>query len=177
MAVVESNSFIIRWLVLSAIVNDVVGSTKNLNQSFYHEYKIIFFTLNGMWLFIRKTEIDAMWSQVHVRDTKFKDQFCTMCKQIVCEMKVKNNMTKDCLSLYFQSLNCQQQISEQLSLAVLEEEFPASFVDFRVLKTIIERFGSDCLKKSDEVLLQLHTIIFHKGVDCTATNKFISIPV
>ena len=146
-AVVESNSFIVRWLVPSALVDDIVTSTRHFaDQSFYQEYKIISLTLDGMWLFLSAAEIDAMWSQVHVSDIKFKDQFHTMCKQIVCEMKARN-LSKDRLSSHFQSLNYQRQISDQLSLAVLEEEFPASFVDFGVLKAIIVRFGSDCLKR------------------------------
>ena len=144
-AVVESNSFIVRWLVPSALVPDIVKSTRFVDQSFYQEFRITSLTLDGMWLYMRESEIDAMWSQLHMSDTKFKDQFCTMCKQIVCEIKVQN-VSKDRLSLYFQSLNYQQQVSDQLSLTLLEEEFPASFVDFRVLKDVIEWFGSNCLK-------------------------------
>ena len=82
-AVVESNSFIIRWLVPSALVSDIVKFTryivKNIDQSFYQEYKITSLTLDGMWLYISKSEIDAMWSQMHVSDTKFEGQFHTMC--------------------------------------------------------------------------------------------------
>jgi hypothetical protein len=97
--VVESNSFIVRWLVPSALVDDVVKFTKNVNQSFYREYKITFLTLDGMWLFISKTEIDAMWSRQHVSDTKFKGQFHTMYKQIVYELEMAQ-ITEHKLSSY-----------------------------------------------------------------------------
>ena len=93
-----------------------------------------------------EADIGAMWSQVCVCDTKFKDQFSTMCKQIVREMKVQN-VSKDQISSYFQLLNDQQKVSYQFSLAVFKEEFPASIVDFGVLKAVIEGFGSDCLKR------------------------------
>jgi hypothetical protein len=119
---------------------------RNIDHSFYHRFNITSLTLAGMWLHMSEVEIDAMWLQVHVSDVKFKDQFCTMCKQIMCETKVQN-ISEDQLSSYFQSLNYQQQISDQLRLALFEEEFPASFVDFGVLKAVIERFGSDCLKR------------------------------
>ena len=149
LALSDSNSFIVRWLVPSGLVYEIMKSIRNIDQSFYEGYKITSLTLDGMWLYISESEVDAMWSQVQVSNTKFKNQFHTMCKQIVCEMKVQN-VSEDRLSLYFQSLiKFQQQIpvSNQLSLAVLEEEFPASFVDFRLLKAVIERFGSDCLKR------------------------------
>ena len=147
-AVVESNFIIVRWLVPSAIVDDIVKSTRNIDQSFYQAYKITSLTLDGMWLFLNEAKIDAMWSQVYVNDINFKDQFRTMCKQIVCEMKVQN-VSEDHLLSYLQSLkfNYQLRISNQLSLAILEKEFPASFIDFRVLKAIIEGCGSDCLKR------------------------------
>ena len=141
-----SGSFSIDWLVPPAFVSGMMKFSKNVDHSLYYSYNVTSLTLDGMWLFLNEVEIDAMWSQVHVSDIKFKDQFHTMCKQIVCEMKARN-VLKDHLSSYFQSLNYQRQISDQLSRAVLEEEFPASFVDFGVLKTVIEEFGSDCLKR------------------------------
>ena len=38
-AVVKSNSFIVRWLVPSALVDDIMKSTRNVDQSFYQEYQ------------------------------------------------------------------------------------------------------------------------------------------
>ena len=119
LALLDSNSFIVRWLVPSALVEDIMKSARAIGQRFYQAFKITSLTLDGMWLHMSESEIDAMWSQVHVSDTKFKDQFHTMCKQIVCEMKVRN-VSKDHLSLYFQSLTYQQQVSDQLSLALRE---------------------------------------------------------
>ena len=142
------DSFTVNWLVPLTVIADIImKSVRNLRQSFYQEYKITSLTLDGMWLFLSEFEIDAMWSQVHVNNTEFKDQFCTMCKQIVCEMNEVKNVSRDGLSSYLQSLDYQRQISDQLSLAVLEKEFPASFVDFGVLKAVIEKFGSDILRR------------------------------
>ena len=77
-AVVESNSFIVRWLIPSTLISDVVTSTKNVSQSFYQEYKIMTLTLDGIWLFISETEIDAMWSQLHVtQNLKVSSTPCT----------------------------------------------------------------------------------------------------
>ena len=142
-----SGSFIISWLVPPAFMSGITKPSRNIDHSLYHRFNITSLTLDGLWLFLSEAEIDAMWSRLHVSDTKFKNQFHTMCKQIVCEIFQVQCVSKDHLSLYFQSLNYQQQISDQFSLAVLEEEFPASFVDFGVLEAVIEGFGSDCLKR------------------------------
>ena len=141
-----SCSFTVNWRIPSAVVSYIVKFTRNIFSSFYQEYKITSLTLDGMWLHMSESEIDAMWSELYVSDAKFKDRFRTMCKQIVYEMKVQN-VSKDDLSLYFQTLHYQPQIRDQLSLAVLNYELPASFVDFGVLKAVIERFGSDCLER------------------------------
>ena len=151
-------SFTVSWLVPQALIIDIMKSVRNVDQSFYQEFKITSLTLDGMWIYMNEAEIDAMWSHVHVSDTKFKDQFHTMCKQIVCELKV----SKDHLLPYIQSLNYQQQTSQQLSQAFLEEEFPASFIDFRVLKAVIEKFGSDCLKRVMESYCNYMSSIFTK---------------
>ena len=166
-----SGSFTVSWLVPPAFISDIIKFARNLNQSFYQGYEISSLTLDGMWLHMSVAEIDMMWSQVHVSDINFKNQFHTMCKQVVCEMKVQN-VSKDHLSLYFQSLNYQQQISDQLSLALLEEEFPASFIDFRVLKEVIEGFGSDCLKTVMSSYCKYMSSIFTKQ---STTQQLINI--
>ena len=141
-------SFTVSWLVPPSFFPDIMQSSRNFDHSLHHRSNIISLTLDGMWLYVSKSEIDAMWSQVHVSDTKFKNQFRTICKQILHEMKMQN-VSKDHLSTYFQSLkfNYQQQEVDQLCLTVLEGEFPSSYVDFGVLKAVIEEFGSDCLKR------------------------------
>jgi hypothetical protein len=145
-AVVESNSFIVRWLVPSALVSDVVRSTENVSKSFYREYKITFLILDGIWLFISETEIDTIWSQLHVNDTKLKDQFHTMYKQIVHRLEVEQ-ITGHQLSSYLkESLKCHRSTSDLLSHELLNHELPVSVVDFRILTAAIEGFGSDCLK-------------------------------
>ena len=141
-----SSSLTVSWLVPPTFISDIMKSSRNVDQSFYQEYKITSLTLDGMWLHMSEAEIDAMWSRLHLSNPKLRNQFHTMCKQIVYEMKLQD-VPKDSLSLYFQSLNYQQQVSDQFSVAVLEEEFPASFVDFGALKAVIERFGSDCLNR------------------------------
>ena len=132
-AVADSNSFIIRWLIPSALVSDIMKSARNISQSFYQEYEIISLTLDGMWLFLSEDVIDAMWSQVYISDRKFKDQFHTMYKQIVNQLDM-DKISERHLSLHFmESRKCQQNISDYLSQAFLKYEFPASLVDFRVL--------------------------------------------
>ena len=144
-AVVASNSFIIRWLVPLALVSDIMKFTRNIEESFFQEYQITFLTLDGMWLFICEAEIDGMWSQVHVSDTKLQERFCTMYKQILCELKIQK-ISEHQMSLYLKSQKYQQRVSDHLSRALLLEELPASLVDFAVLTTIIEGFGSVYLK-------------------------------
>ena len=145
-AVVESNSFIVRWLVPSVLVYRIVQFTSNVDQSFYQENNITSLTLDGMWLFLSGAEINAMWSRVHVGDTKFIDQFHTMYKQMMYELEMALT-TRHKLSSYFkESLKCHHNVSDQLSQAFFNHELPVSLVDFRVLAATIEGFGSDCLK-------------------------------
>ena len=141
-----SGSFTVSWLVPPIFIFGIMKSSKYVDHRLYHRFNITSLTLDGMWLFLSDPEIDAMWSQVHVSDTRFKDQFRTMCKQIVSEIKVQN-VSEDYLSVYFQTLHYQPQISDQLSQAVLNYELPESFIDFRVLKAVIGGFGSGCLKR------------------------------
>ena len=145
-SVVESNSSIIGWLIPSALVFNVMKYTGDVDQSLHLEYKITSLTLDGMWLFLSEVEIDAMWSWLHVSDKQFQDQFHTMYKQILLELEVQG-VSEHELSLHFkESFKCQQYICDHLSLALLKRELPASFLDFKVLTTVIERFGSNCLK-------------------------------
>ena len=141
-----SGSFTVSWLVSPVFISYIMKSSRNVDQSFYQEYKITSLTLDGMWLYMSKAEIDTMWSQVHLSGPKLENQFHTTCKQIVYEIKLQD-VSKNHLSLYFWSLNYQQQLSDQLSLAILGEEFPVSFVDYGVLKALIEEFGSNYLKR------------------------------
>jgi hypothetical protein len=97
-AVVESNSFIIRWLVPSALVSDIMKSFRNVEFSFYRTNKITSLTLDSMWLFLNQAESDRTWSQVCMNDMKFKDQLHTIYKQIVYELKMQE-VSKRKLSL------------------------------------------------------------------------------
>ena len=150
-AVVESNSFIVRWLIPSALVDDIVKSTKNIDQSFYQEYKITSLTLDGMWLFLSEAEIDAMWLKMRVGDTELNDQFHIMHKQILCEVdRIGRSTAIDKLSSYLmdQQPTLQEDASIKISRAIiLSPNFPISVVDFRMLTIVIELFGSDCLKR------------------------------
>ena len=139
LALVESNSFIIRWLVPSALVVDIVESTRNVDQSFYQEYKITSLTLDGMWIFLCDAEIDILWHSSH-----FESQFLTMYRQIVCALKVQE-ISKNELSSYLMNLNpkLQSTISIQLSEAFLKDNFP---LHFKLQSTVIDKFGNDCLK-------------------------------
>ena len=142
-----SDSFTVRWLVPSALVSDIMKSASNVERSFYQEYKITSFTLDAMWLYISEPEVDTMWSQVHVGDTKSRDLFHAMYKQIVCELEI-GKISEDELSSYLmnQQPKLQGVVGLHLGKAFLEHKFPLSLVDFRVLTIIIEKFGSDCLK-------------------------------
>ena len=144
LALVESNSFIIRWLVPSALVVDIVESTRNVDQSFYQEYKITSLTLDGMWLFLSEAEIDSMWSKMRVGDTEFSDQFHIMHKQILCEIDgIGKSTATDTLSSHLmdQKPTLQRDVSVNISKAILGPNFPISVKDFRMLTIVIELFG------------------------------------
>ena len=170
-AIVESNSFIVRWLVPSILVSDIMKSTKNVAQTFYQKYKITSLTVNGMWLFLSEAEVDAIWSKIHVSDTKFKDQFYTVYKQMMFELRMQK-ISEHQLSLYFMSLKYQQHISEHLSRAFLKEELLISLVDFSVLTTVIERFGSDYLKRVMKSYCKYMTIFTKQST----AQQLINVP-
>ena len=147
-AVVESNSFIVRWIVLSAIIEDIVKSTRNVDQSFYQEYKITSLTLDGMWLHMMEAELDVMW--IHMSNAKFIDQFQIIRKQVALELKLQNPILDDLSQcLMNQQPNLQKDASIFLSEAILIFPIPSSgfFLDFYMLSNIIvKEFCSDCLR-------------------------------
>ena len=147
-AIVESNSFIVRWLVPSPFIYYIMVSTRDIDRSFYQEHKIASLTVDAMWLFLSESEINTMWSRLHVNNTKIKDQFCTMHKQIVFELNMRK-ISEHKLSLHLMNWhpNLQQKLSLHLSREFLKHNFPVSFIDFRIPTIFIEIFGSDCLKR------------------------------
>ena len=148
MSMEVNDSFIVRWILPSAITTRVVKSANNAELDLYQACRITSFTIDTIWLYLSEGEIDKMWSQVHASDTRFRDQFHTMYKQIVHELEIGDISEHD-LSLYLmeQQPKLQKQVSDHLSEAILKRECPSSFIDFRVLTIIIERFGSNCLKR------------------------------
>ena len=161
-----SGSFTVSWLVPPAFVPDIMKSSRNVDQSFYQEYKIISLTLNGMWLYIMSksatwswlrvsdtkfdSEIDAMWLKMHVGDTEFNNQFHIMHKQILYEVDgIGRSTATDKLSSYLmdQQPTLQRDVSVNISKAILTPNFPISVIDFRMLTIVIELLGSDCLKR------------------------------
>ena len=139
-----SGSFTVSWCIPSAAVSYIVKYSRN---SLYQEYKITSLTLNGMWIFLSDTEIDAM---MHVGDTEFNDQFHIMIKQLLYEVdRIGRSTATDKLSSYLmdQQPTLQQDLSVNISKAFLNSNFPVSLIDFRMLTIVIELLGSDCLKR------------------------------
>ena len=146
----KSNSFIVWWVVPSALVSDIMKSARTIDQSFYQAYKITSLTLDGMWLFLSAGEIDAMWLKVHVGGRELSDQFHIMHKQILYEVDgIGRSAATDKLSSYLmdQQPTLQRDASVKISKAILSPNFPISMIDFRMLTIVIELFGSDCLKR------------------------------
>ena len=147
-AVVESNSFTVRWLVPSALVCDIMKYTRNVDQSFYQEFKITSLTLDGMWLYVSKDELEAMW--LHVSNTKLIDRFHTIHKQIVLELEMNMILTDELSQcLMNQHPKLQKDMSIILSKAIVDQCFlpPGSFIDFELLNIVVVHFGSDYLKR------------------------------
>ena len=146
----KSNSFIVWWVVPSALVSDIMKSARYVDQSFYQEYKITSLRLDGMWLFLSEAEIDAMWSKMHMGDTEFSDQFHIMHKQILYEVDgIGRSTVTDKLSSYLmdQQPTLQRDLNVKISKAILSPNFPLSLIDFKMLTIVIDLFGSKCLKR------------------------------
>ena len=147
-ALEKSNSFIVRWLVPSALVDDIVKSSRYfIDQSFYQEYKITSLTLDGMWLHMSEAELKVMW--MHTNKARLIDQFQIIHKQIVLELKLENisiDELSQCLMNHHPSL--QKDASIFLSEAILTFSIPPSgfFLDYDMLNIVIKTFGSDYLK-------------------------------
>ena len=171
-AVVESNSFIVKWLVPSVFVVDIVKFTRYIDQSFYQEYKITSLTLDGMWIFLSAAEIDAVWLQIH--PSNFESRFLTMYKQIVCELKAQQ-ISENELSAYLmdQYPKLQSSASIQLSEAFLEHALPLLVLDFRVLSTVMDKFGSDCLKS---VMKSFHNYVMSLYTRESTAEQLVSLP-
>ena len=95
-----NDSFIVRWLVPSAIFASMVKLANNAELDLYQACRITSFTVDTIWLYLSEAEIDKLWSQLHVSNTNFKDQFHTMYKQIVCELEI-GDMSEHKLSSYY----------------------------------------------------------------------------
>ena len=149
LAVIDSNSFIVRWLVPSALVDDIiVKSVRNVDQSFYRESKITSLTLDGMWLYVSEAELKVMW--IHTSTAKLiNNQFQIIHKQIVLELKLQNTPIDELSQcLMNQQPNLQKDASIFFSKAILSFPFPPSgfFIDSGMLSIIVKEFGSDCLR-------------------------------
>ena len=173
LALVDSNSFIVRWLVPSALASDIMKFAKTISQTFYQDCNITYLTLDGMWLFLGVAEIDMMWLQVHPGD--FESKFLTMYKQIVCELEVQE-ISENELSLYLtdQQTKLQRSASIHLSEAFLQYDFPLSVLDFRVLSTVIDRFGSDCLKS---VIKSFSNYVVSIYTNESTAEQLVSLPM
>ena len=167
-----SGSFTVSWLVPPAFISDIMKCTRNVGQSFYQEYEISSFTLDGMWLFLSDAEIDVMWVQVHPSD--FESQFLTMYRQIVCELKAQE-ISKNILSSYLmdQHPKLQSNASNHLSKAFVKHTFPLSVLDLRVLSTVIDKFGSGCLKSIMESFQSNLISIYTKE---STVEQLVSLP-
>ena len=100
-----------------------------------------------MWLFLSMAEINSMWAHV-TDDARFKDQFNTMYRQMLFELEVEG-ISKHELSSFL--MDQEPQHEDNINI-------PLSLVGLSTINTIIERFGSNCLKnvmKSDNMTLYL----------------------
>lgn len=147
-AVVDSNSFIVRWLVPQVLVSDIMNRNKSIESEFFQEHRITLITLDEMWLYVNETELEVMW--LHLSNAKLIYQFHNMHKQIVLGLKIeKTSINELSRCLIDRQPNLQEDTSIFLSEAVMNYLFFPSgcFVDFEMLKIIVEQFGGDCLKR------------------------------
>ena len=146
-AVVDSNSFIIRWVVPAVLVDNIMKYAREVKTKFFQKHKITYLTLDGMWLHVNDAELEVMW--LHMSTTKLIDRFHTIHKQIILEMK---HRTVDELSrcLRQQHPKLQKNTSTFLSEEFLDKHYPppapGSFLEFEFFNVVIARFGSDSLK-------------------------------
>ena len=165
-AVIESNSFIVRWLVPSILVSDVMKSTRTIDQTFYQNYKIASLTLNGMWLYTSTTELEVM-SLHNMNRAKLIDRCHTIHRQIVFELKM-NMISTDELSqcLMNKHPNLQKDMSVILSKAIMDPFFlpSESFIDFELLNIVIVHFGSNYLKLVMESYCNIMSVFTEQSV-------------
>ena len=144
-AVVESNSFIVKWLVPVNFISNIVKFTNAMKANLFEECKLMSLTLDGMWLYKSEAEIEAIW--LHTNDSAFACHIHGIYEQIVRQLKI-GNISKKELSQYLmdQQPNLPKEVSIVLSEAFIKHHLSASIVDFEMLNIIVEQFGNDCLK-------------------------------
>ena len=144
-AVAESNSFIIRWLVPADLILRIVKSTRDMKLDLFEECKITSLTLDGMWLYMNEAEIKTMW--LNVTDTRINDLFHAIYKRIVYELKIEEiSVAQLSQFLMDQQPNLPIEASIALSEAFISHSFSPCVMDFEMLDIIIEQFGSDFSK-------------------------------
>ena len=148
-ALAESNSYIVRWLLPSVFLFDLIKSIGNIADDFFQMYKITSITVDGMWLNMSGTKIQRMW--IYVGDPNLSHWFDTIHKQMVHELQTNlgERMAEIKLSEYFIYIepSLPRLASIHLSEAIMRQTIRPSFIDFEMLDVIVDRFGSTCLKE------------------------------
>ena len=132
-AVTNSNSFIVHWIVPSVLASDLATSTRAMESSFFQENAIISLSLNKTWLYDETTSTTlAHFGSLHV--------------QFVQEMNVSRRSVEDLALCLAEKLTCLEDgiyvIELILKMSLL------SIADFEILNLIVQKFGSDKLKEN-----------------------------
>ena len=144
-AITKSNSFIVKWLVPSVIVSDLMISTRAIESSFFQENAIISLSLNKTWLYDETTSTTiAQFSSLH-EQTRFE----------LSESKRSVEDLALCLAEKLTSL--EEGDSIHLIELILKKSL-LSVADFEILNFIVQKYGSDNLKEKMQTYVDGITI-------------------
>ena len=144
-AITKSNSFIVKWVVPSVIVADLIASTRTIERSFFQENAIISLSLNKTWLYDETTSTAIA-------------QFSSLHEQTQFELSESKRSVEDLALCLAEKLTSLEEGDSIHIIELILKKSLLSVADFAILNFIVQKFGSDKLKENMQTYVDGITI-------------------
>ena len=144
-AITNANSFIVKWLVPSVIVSDLMISTRAIESRFFHENAIISLSLNKTWLYDETTSTTIA-------------QFSSLHEQTLYEVSESKRSVEDLALCLAEKLASLEKVDSIYLIEFILKKSLLSVADFEILNFIVQKFGSDNLKEKMQTYVEGITI-------------------
>ena len=158
-AITKANSFIVKWLVPSVIVADLMASTRAIESKFFQENAIISLSLNKTWLYDETTSTTI-------------SQFSSLHEQTRFELREGKRSLEDLALCLAEKLTSLEEGDSIHLIELILKKSLLSVADFEILNFIVQKYGSDKLKEKmqtyvDGITLSAKQITVQKMMDLT----------